>query len=226
MILPAELIISHVAYQLDNIPLNDPGTLTGLTLRIRRKIVELEEATVVHANLREEYLHRFKNWFLGAGHEASGAEILNDSIIRIIPGEEQEFSAHAPAPILVRLPATGYLVKVDLVRFDIRYREDWKGYQGSFLGYYYFESMEAASETERRARERTRATTYYNSSMHFCRSLYHNRLLENGYHFERICVPERPGTDRSSPLPDFSASYESDAFGNPMLPEDYIPSMR
>jgi hypothetical protein len=53
--------------------------------------------------------------------------------------------------------------------------------------------------------------------MHFCKSLYHNQLLENGYTFRRACTPEaRPG-EAGTTLPDFIATYEKDPFGNSRL---------
>ncbi len=142
---------------------------------------------------------------------------LNDSILIFIIKENEQFSVYANEPIIVDLPATGYTLKVDLVKFDLLYEEELQGYHCSILGYYYFNPLEPETQRKQRTIARNRTEHYYNSSMHFCRSLYHNALAENGYLFERNCIPE------NSVL--FSNTIATKGISS-LLPEDYIPSMR
>ncbi|MGW8314066.1 MAG: carboxypeptidase-like regulatory domain-containing protein, partial [Bacteroidales bacterium] len=219
VILPCELILSHVSYHLERIPLRDSSGLIGLVIKLEKRVIELEEASVFHTSPEEneEVLKRFKRWFLGLNYAETGAEILNDSVIRFIQRENDQFFAEAFAPIKVSVPATGYLIMVDLVHFYLKYREESEDYHCSILGYYYFEPMTPDTRREERWRARKRADAYFNSANHFCKSLYHNQLLENGYLFERACEVDPPKGRAPVQVPDFIADYSSDPFGNPRL---------
>lgn len=217
VMLPCELIVSHVSYTVERIALRDFSQTKGFQLLLEKKIVALREATIIHDNLREEYLKRFRKWFLGDEHEKYGAEILNDSSLQILIGENEEFNVEATLPIKIRLPVTGYILTVDLVTFDLRYSEDIDGYHCSILGYYFFEPVDVRSRRELRMLARARAEAYYNSSMHFCKSLYHNQLIQNGYLFERNCPPEDEADAVPAEGPDFIGSYGQDEYGNQRL---------
>ena len=217
VILPCELILSHVSYQVKRIPLMDSAQLTGLQLEMENRVVELQEATVTHKDLHEEYLRRFKQWFLGKNYEKQHAEILNDSVLLFQIMEDDQFTAEATEPLKIHLPVTGYLLSVDLVHFELRYREEMQGYHCSILGYYYFEPQRVTNSREQRTIARARVEAYYNSSMHFCKSLYHNQLRENGYLLESYCGEEAGNTGHPAPGPDFVGSYGSDEYGNTRL---------
>ncbi len=77
---------------------------------------------------------------------------------------------------VVALPETGYRVKIDLVHFKLLEQEDIEGYHCSILGYFYFEEILAESRRKQRGIYRKRVESYYNSRLHFCRSLYKNQL--------------------------------------------------
>jgi hypothetical protein len=53
--------------------------------------------------------------------------------------------------------------------------------------------------------------------MHFCKSLYHNKLAENGYLLERNCEADSLQENVPGSSPDFIASYGRDAYGNQRL---------
>jgi hypothetical protein len=215
--LPCELILSHVSYMVRSITLRDSTQTKGLQLQLDKKIIELREATIIHELLHDEYLRKFKLWFLGEDFEEYGADILNDSSLLIHIGENEEFTVEATHPIKVILPVTGYMVTVDLVNFNVKYRDDIDGYHCSILGYYFFEPVDVESRREQRMLARARAEAFYNSSMHFCKSLYHNQLLQNGYLFERNCNPSDDPDIIPVEGPDFTGSYGQDEYGNRRL---------
>jgi hypothetical protein len=215
--LPCELIFSHVSYNLKRIELPDTTQWKEMSINLEERVIELKEATVIHDQLKTDYLRRFKSWFLGIEYEKYGADILNDSVLIFNTLENEQFSVYADEPIQVFLPSTGYSINVDLVRFDLRYRSEIPGYHCSILGYYFFNPVAAASRREQRSLERNRAQSYYNSSMHFCKSLYHNQLAENGYLLERNCVSDSLQERVPASVPDFIGSYGQDAYGNQRL---------
>jgi hypothetical protein len=217
VVLPCELILSHVSYELINVPLRDTAHLKKLDFKMEPRVIRLLEATIIRPQLRDEYLRSFRLLFLGQDYEKSGARILNDSVLMITIRENEQFSVEASGPIMVYLPETGYMLTTDLVRFSVDYSEELKGYHCSILGFYYFEPIETGSRKEQRLQARRRTEVYYNSSMHFCRSLYHNQLMENGYLFQRACIPDAEEGMNPAEVPDFIATYGPDRYGNQRL---------
>lgn len=215
--LPCELILSHVSYQLKLIPLQDPGALTDLSFILEKRIVRLEEATVVTTSIRTAYLEYFRSWFLGENYGEQKAEILNDSVLVFSIHDNLQFSVDATAPILVKLPLTGYLLQVDLLHFHLLYKEELEAYHCSILGYYLFKPLDPGSRREQRKIARARVENFYNSSMHFCRSLYHRQLAANGYVFENACPPRKESVYSKDYRFDIKAEYTTDSYGNEQL---------
>ncbi len=54
----------------------------------------------------------------------------------------------------------------------------------------HLEEILADSRRKQRGIYRKRVESYYNSRLHFCRSLYNNKLQENGYLFSRVCFDQ------------------------------------
>jgi len=215
--LPCELILSHVSYQLQNIAIQDSSKLENLNFTLQKRIFKLEEATVFSATLRTQYLEQFKRWFLGVNYTEQEAEILNDSVLAFNMYDSAQFSVDANGPILVHLPLTGYTLKVDLVHFHLLYKEELEAFHCSILGYYYFDPMDPRSRREGRNMARARVRNFYNSSMHFCRSLYYNQLAENGFVFENACPPEKETAYSKDYRYDIKAEYINDEVGNKLL---------
>ncbi len=214
---PCELILSHVSYELQRFEIKDTSGLSMISFELNKKIVQLEEVTVILDSARQEYLSRFKAWFLGKDYAATGADILNGNVLSFIPLEGDQFEAYAMEPLLINLPKTGYLLKTDLVHFRLKQNAELERYHCSILGYFYFEKIEYGSRGQQRNIARNRVKTYYNSRFHFCRSLYENKLKENGYNLEMISM----NTDKDSlpglVEPDYSYWYSDEVSGNPVL---------
>lgn len=215
--LPCELILSHVSYDLQSITLQDSTRLEGLKYSLQKRIVNLEEATVFRDSAKVDYMERFKYLFLGANYQEEKADILNDSVLVFRVLENDQFTVDAGEAIQVYLPRTGYLLNVDLVHFRLLYKEELAAYHCSILGYYYFNPMDTRTRRARRKMARARVQNYYNSSMHFCRSLYQNQLAENGYIFENACPIEELSSYSKDYRYNIMAEYADDGFGNKHL---------
>jgi len=91
--------------------------------------------------------------------------------------------AVSKTPLIIDMPLLGYILHVDLIDFTYKYGESII----SSLAYYYWKPYYAKKEQETKLFERNRQKAYYNSKQHFCRSLYANKLEQNGYRlFEQI----------------------------------------
>jgi len=56
------------------------------------------------------------------------------------------------------------------------------------LAYYYFKPYKFKNKFEEHKFQKNRMNAFYNSREHFCRSLFSNRLKENGYVLIEYCV--------------------------------------
>jgi len=92
--------------------------------------------------------------------------------------EKESFTASASEALIVDLPLLGYKIHINLLSFQVYYRFNQ---MTSFLGYYYFKPYEMPSKRKQKQYLKKRQEAYYNSSQHFCRSLWSNTLAPNGY---------------------------------------------
>lgn len=214
--LPCELILSHVSYELQRKVIEDTTELENLHFVLKKKLVQIQELTVIGDSSRHIYLESFRQWFLGANYKESEARILNDSALFFIPLEGEQFEAYANEALIIDLPQTGYLLKTDLVHFKLNVKQELGGFHCSILGYFYFEETFTGNRRQQRALARNRTNAYYNSRLHFCRSLYANKLAENGYIMEKICTEEDSLSAETVQGVGYKKNYFESATGNPI----------
>lgn len=89
------------------------------------------------------------------------------------------FKATASAPLIIDKPLLGYTLTVDLLSFEVGRMDN--DLQCNSLGYYFFKPYNTKSKRKAAKYAKNREAAYYNSDLHFCRSLYNNKLKENGY---------------------------------------------
>lgn len=106
---------------------------------------------------------------------------------------ERNVKVNAKEPLQVDLPLLGYTVTVDLDYFSLietkPYYDPVTGltmekYRISrYMGSFFVTPYEGVSTSKQRRFVRNRKEAYYNSRMHFLRSLSNNELLKNGFVF-------------------------------------------
>lgn len=218
--LPCNMIISHLGYKLINHPLMDATGLENLSFSLVPEIFELEGATVIDDEWRKRQLEEFNRWFLGPEYEKLDAAILNDSVLFFNVLEFGGLDVNTTGPLIVSLPKSGYKLSVDLEKFELRFKEELQGYHCSILGYYFFDPMEPKNRRQVKRIVRKRVSLYYNSGLHFCRSLYNNALAENGYKLlksYRCAPPDTTETTETVTTPDINMTHSEDFYGNPLL---------
>lgn len=96
--------------------------------------------------------------------------------------------AYSVEPLKIELPLLGYTVYLDLVEFLWKPRSDSEQEMCTIKGYSYF--IEKAFESKRDSIRisKNRQKCYYNSAHHFCRSLYDDKLEQNGYRIYEAIV--------------------------------------
>lgn len=101
----------------------------------------------------------------------------DDSVIR--SRTRKIFSVKATTPVVLDLPTLGYKLSIDLVGFYLV--ETPKNTICRYLGYYYYQPYNHVSKTAERKFQQNRAEAFNNSREHFCKSLFNNKLMQNGY---------------------------------------------
>lgn len=206
---PCDVVVSRIGYKTHIISISQIQK-KEYKIFLEAKVVEINEVKIEDKNYRERNLKLFRKVFLGVDKFGKAAKIKNeDSIefkwhyaeksLKIGQGCEYSqkflerlkitrwnedstkvyFKSHsimtvsARSPIQVYSPLLGYNIFVDLVYFSYAKQNG----QSQLLGYYYFKSIPKIKSKI----EKNRKKAYYNSAMHFFRSLHARKLAENGY---------------------------------------------
>lgn len=196
---PCEIVISHISYETVVIEFEQQSE-TNIDVVLKPRDVILDDVEVIDKNMRESNLSQFKKRFLGADYWGKGAKIENDSVLvfhrekvsevesgRLVSGllaadtSSTLFVVNTKGPLLVNLPLLGYKLHINLMHYTELQTGNDTDYEFHTLGYFYFQPEDNASKRKTNRFERKRLEAYYNSDRHFCRSLFSDRLLENGY---------------------------------------------
>lgn len=197
---PCQLVVSHVSFLSQMIPIVDDNP-KDLRIILEPNIISVSEVQVMDKNLREKNLNTFKKVFLGTDYFGQRSILKNDSVLiftrdtlpeKSIKNENSsqnspfDFSkkqstlkAMAIAPLIVDNPQLGYKIQVNLVNFTVHFFDNYR--QSSYDGYYYLQPYESIPKFKQKKYARNRKRAYYNSGLHFLRSLFDGTLARNGY---------------------------------------------
>lgn len=176
---PATIVFSFVGYKTQAHDLvHNPG---HLSIELKPNI-ELPEVVITDKKVKRKDLSYFKNMFLGDDRWGRHATIRNENAIMIENTNyngASVFKAWASEPLIIDLPLLGYELYVDLVHFTVEHIGG--NTLCDMLGYFYYKPYSIGTKSKLVGFEKNRRQAYYNSSQHFLRSVYENRLEENGY---------------------------------------------
>lgn len=188
-----QLVASHTSYQSKMISLELSSNI-DLNIQLFPRTIHIQQVSVEAKNRRDINMEYFKKKFLGDDFWGENANIKNDSVISFITeysdkdllnndldGQFKHFEVLTSARLIIDLNKLGYQLEYDLVRFIEQYNNDLNKKTISMLGYSYYRPIELESKQQARKINKNRLKAYYNSPMHFLRSLYENTLAENGY---------------------------------------------
>ena len=211
VIFPCKLVISRVGYELKIINLDSYNPESLIILLKQKTVHLSEVAIIgkstrnKNVELFRKYFLGSDEWSkkiilknestLSFNHYSDTVKVLNekfnifnedmkyinsgddDSIIK--SRTRKIFSVKATAPIVIDVPTLGYKLSVDLVGFYLV--ETPKNTICKYLGYYYYQPYSPVSKTAERRFQRYRTEAFNNSREHFCKSLFNNKLMQNGY---------------------------------------------
>jgi len=171
----APIIISAVGYHSTSIA--DYTSDEFIKIYLQPKVYSLDAVVITYDGMsREEKEAVFKKEFIGFSKNSLQCEILNlDDINLVYNRKRSTIEAFAKDPIQLYNKALGFKITY--------YLEQFKYSPGSifFSGNYFFEPDTTLAGKDLARVEKKRKEAYLGSRMHFIRSLYDDRLRQEGY---------------------------------------------
>jgi hypothetical protein len=175
--------------QVGDEPVNVEVELVPKTIQLR----EVNISTNTKADWKRNF-EQFKKDFLGSDDNAKLCRILNPDVIYFTYHKKAlTLEAETEKFLVIDNKALGYRVKFLLKDFKSDGIAEVISYGGERL----FEEL-PGSKAQKKAWQKARDDAYYGSPMHFYRSLYTNKLTEEGFelhHLTRYLNPARPADD-------------------------------
>jgi len=189
---PCRLVVSCVGYKLKSFQLLK-ATEENLYIGLREQVEQLAEISVAGKNRRKQNLELFKRTFTGDDKwgqhtrlsQEDGLLFENHSdTVRVNTqfndaDYTQIFKVKTKSALAVRLPLLGYDVSVDIVSFVVKTSSN--NQTTEYDMYTRFTPNPITSERQKKKIEINRREIYYNSSNYFCRSLFNNKLKQDGF---------------------------------------------
>jgi hypothetical protein len=180
-----ELVISCIGYEAYTVVAQSGKLPASLEVFLVPKIVELKEVIVApyEKNGWEQWGRFFIDNFIGTSSNALDCRLLNKESIKFrLNRKLNTLQAFADEPLQIENKGLGYKLRYDLVKFEY----DFNTRVVYFQGYPFFTEMESDRPAQNRRWERNREDTYLGSLLHFMRSLFRNRLLEQKFEVRRL----------------------------------------
>lgn len=219
-----DMVVAVVGYETFTLHVT-PATPDTLRIELQPKVKELE-AVILQSFEKDgwkKWGKTFKERFLGSTGNAFDCDIVNYEDIRFrYDKEKNELIAISYKPLVIENRALGYTIQYQMEQFSFNFRQGYLVY----TGYPLFEEMQAGDRQMKKwARKREQA--YWGSLMHFMRSLYEGRLLENSFRVRHLTMLPNDEKDRVKAIykqikftPDgkpVSANYDSVFYYNQIL---------
>jgi hypothetical protein len=179
-----DLVVSSVGYQTYTQTITG-GQLPGfLTVQLKLKAPELETVFIepFEKNGWEKWGLFFTQNFIGTSANALDCRIKNKEAVRFRYSKaSKQLVAIAMEPLVIENKAMGYTITLQLEGFSYDFNTRYLLY----TGYALFNEMQG-SRNRMRNWKKAREDAYSGSQMHFMRSVYLNRIREEGFEVRRL----------------------------------------
>jgi hypothetical protein len=188
-----DLVISCIGYTTQVITASSAQLPPLLTVLLTPNVKELQEVIVepFDKNGWEKWGSFFIENFIGTSAFASDCKLLNKDVVKFRHNKKNNtLKAIGTEQLVIENRALGYILKYDLIRFEFDFNSRIFVYEGHPL----FEEIETKRTGLQKRWLANREDAYYGSLMHFMRSLYRNKLIEE--HFEVRKLIKIPETEK------------------------------
>jgi len=178
-----ELVISSIGYETYVYPFSSDQLPLNLKIILKQKSSQLAAVTV-----EPSIKHGWQLWgktflenFIGKTTNADACTIKNTKALHFFFSKKRNrLSVRSDEPLIIQNKALGYIIKYQLEEFYCDFNTNITLY----LGYPFFQEMEA-SKRKLAGWKQERRKAYYGSVIHFMKSIYDNKLTEQGFQIIR-----------------------------------------
>ena len=132
-------------------------------------------------NAWENWGQVFFNNLIGSSTAAQNCKIKNHKALHFIAQENYEISVTADEPLVIENKALGYTITFELEFFHYNVSTGYCNY----LGFPFFQTMQGSAKIQEKWNTK-RMEAYEGSVMHFMRSVYLNKINEEGFEVRRL----------------------------------------
>jgi hypothetical protein len=189
-----DLVISHVSYQtyMETISLERDSLRIFVKLKI--KAYEIKPVVfIINDPNRNANLRIFKSGVIGTSENSVNCKIVNPSTLRFYKSYENEnpdewiLKATTDSVLVIQNDALDYTIKYNLEYFLVHRRSNTM--ERIFYGYPFFEDWVNSARYPKQILK-SRKPVYKGSKLHFFRSLYSQKLKQEG--FDIFKIREKP----------------------------------
>ena len=173
-----ELIVSSVGYETFSQSISGSSP-SFITINLKPKIPVLETVIIepFEKNGWKKWGSFFLENFIGTSAYAKDCKLKNPEVLRFRHSKKNnELTAIALEPLIIENKALGYTVQYQMETFTYNFKTRYLIY----TGYPFFRPM-SGGKAKQKKWKRNSEEVYYGSMMHFMRSVYRNKVIENGF---------------------------------------------
>lgn len=192
-----EVVASYLGYKLRRQVVTISTTPQQLTFRLPPAANALGEVVVRATPNNPDDYRKFAETFLGSTSFSRQCRILDPEAVRVqYDAKDNELRATCAEFVTVENRALGYRIKYYGLDFRLNFRGQWM----AFYGWPIMEPLRTRSARQQRQWEANRRAAYLGSLTHFLRSVYENRVTEEGFQVLRLRRVDNPARTQADSL--------------------------
>ena len=180
-----DLVVSCIGFETYILPLQSDKLPAYLTITLEQKVTELAEVIVEPFDKDgwDKWGSLFSEHFIGTSAFANDCTLENKEAVKFrYYKKSNRVKAFADEPLVFDNQALGYQLKYSLTSFEYDFSNKIFFYEG----YPLFEEKVTNKKWLQRRWQSNREDAYKGSLMHFMRSLYRNKLVEQNFTIKQV----------------------------------------
>ncbi len=184
-----DIVASYVGYRLTKKSITVATGSQEVTLRPASSGPQLSEVVVQADPHQEDNYRKFAALFLGSTVNSKQCRITNPEEVHVALSDTTKvLTATADNFLQIENQALGYRLKYFGLHFQYNTEDESVSYDGQPI----FEEMKPRDEKQQRQWEANRLAAYHGSLTHFLRSVYDDRVQEEGFLAQQVRIVENP----------------------------------
>ncbi len=185
-----DIVASYVGYRLSKQSITVGTAAQSVTLRPGSSGPQLAEVVVQANPHQEDDYRKFVALFVGRTTFSKQCRISNPEAVNVAYNDTtKDLTAVAENYLQVENQALGYRIKYFGLHFQYNTEDESISYDGQPI----FEEMTPRDERQQRQWDANRVAAYHGSQTHFLKSVYDNRVAEEGFLAQKVRIVENPG---------------------------------